>query len=77
MSANLCVCCGAIIPEGRQVCPICEDKINFDGVKKTPPCAACIHAKATAFRKNLRYCCIRFGKVPATFTCKYGKPKQN
>lgn len=19
-----CVCCGAIIPEGRQVCPICE-----------------------------------------------------
>lgn len=24
MSANLCVCCGAIIPEGRQVCPICE-----------------------------------------------------
>ena len=24
MSANLCVCCGAIIPEGRQVCPACE-----------------------------------------------------
>lgn len=24
MSANLCVCCGAVIPEGRQVCPICE-----------------------------------------------------
>ena len=21
---NRCVCCGAIIPEGRQVCPICE-----------------------------------------------------
>ena len=20
-----CVCCGAIIPEGRQVCPICEN----------------------------------------------------
>lgn len=19
-----CVCCGAVIPEGRQVCPICE-----------------------------------------------------
>lgn len=21
---NRCVCCGAIIPEGRMVCPICE-----------------------------------------------------
>lgn len=21
---NFCVCCGAIIPEGRMVCPICE-----------------------------------------------------
>ena len=23
-SAELCVCCGVIIPEGRQVCPNCE-----------------------------------------------------
>ena len=28
MSANLCVCCGAVIPEGRQVCPICEKGKN-------------------------------------------------
>lgn len=21
---NTCVCCGAVIPEGRMVCPICE-----------------------------------------------------
>nr|DAU49567.1 MAG TPA: zinc binding protein [Caudoviricetes sp.] len=21
---NTCICCGAIIPEGRQVCPQCE-----------------------------------------------------
>lgn len=30
-NANTCVCCGAIIPEGRQVCPKCEkiiDEIN-------------------------------------------------
>ena len=29
---NFCVCCGAIIPEGRMVCPICEmdaDEITF------------------------------------------------
>ena len=23
---NKCVCCGAVIPEGRQVCPSCENK---------------------------------------------------
>ena len=24
MNDNRCVCCGRVIPEGRQVCPICE-----------------------------------------------------
>lgn len=33
---NTCICCGAIIPEGRQVCPNCEgfggpDAILEDG----------------------------------------------
>lgn len=34
---NRCICCGEIIPEGRQVCPRCEiktrtvtDEIDFD-----------------------------------------------
>ena len=26
MNENRCVACGAVIPEGRQVCPICETK---------------------------------------------------
>ena len=29
---NRCVCCGAVIPEGRMVCPVCEmgsDEILF------------------------------------------------
>lgn len=26
MLNNYCVCCGEIIPEGRQVCPRCDDK---------------------------------------------------
>ena len=26
MNDNRCVCCGRVIPEGRQVCPICEKK---------------------------------------------------
>lgn len=28
MNNNRCVCCGAIIPEGRQVCPTCEKKAS-------------------------------------------------
>lgn len=24
MKEEICVCCGAIIPEGRQICPNCE-----------------------------------------------------
>ena len=27
MNNNRCICCGEIIPEGRQVCYICEHKI--------------------------------------------------
>lgn len=30
MNNNRCVCCGKIIPEGRQICLDCEDKINSD-----------------------------------------------
>lgn len=26
MSEERCVCCGAVIPEGRMVCPECERK---------------------------------------------------
>lgn len=27
MNSEYCVCCGEEIPEGRQVCPACEDKV--------------------------------------------------
>ena len=32
---NTCVCCGAVIPEGRQVCPKCEATrpTNYDRIK--------------------------------------------
>lgn len=26
MDDNRCVICGAVVPEGRQVCPECEEK---------------------------------------------------
>ena len=27
---NLCLYCGELIPEGRMVCPICEDRLLYD-----------------------------------------------
>ena len=33
MNNNRCVCCGKIIPEGRQVCLDCEHKINNNDSK--------------------------------------------
>lgn len=31
---NLCVICGAVIPEGRQVCPICGTKDDVESYAK-------------------------------------------
>lgn len=28
--SDRCVCCGAVVPEGRMVCPICERRANND-----------------------------------------------
>ncbi len=28
---NRCVCCGATIPEGRMVCPMCEMAVDDSG----------------------------------------------
>lgn len=33
MGPERCVCCGEIIPEGRQVCPQCERRKKPDVVK--------------------------------------------
>ena len=27
---DICVCCGRYVPEGRQVCPICEKEVDDD-----------------------------------------------
>jgi len=31
MTEERCVCCGEIIPEGSQVCPICRSKVHSKG----------------------------------------------
>ena len=32
-----CICCGAVIPEGRQVCPNCMVTIKPDGIHELSP----------------------------------------
>ncbi len=33
---NTCVCCGEIIPEGAQVCPICSEGDTFGAAMARP-----------------------------------------
>ena len=47
---NRCVCCGAIIPEGRMVCPMCEmsattASIMFAPSTPTPTRRTCTDGK--------------------------------
>ena len=35
--ADRCVCCGEIVPEGRQVCPQCERKRYIYTIPDIPP----------------------------------------
>lgn len=54
LAANRCVCCGAVIPEGRMVCPPCE-------------LGACMHLwgfdrlEAAKDGKTIVYRCARCG----------------
>lgn len=36
-NADRCVCCGEIVPEGRQVCPQCEHKRYIYTIPDIPP----------------------------------------
>ena len=40
-----CVCCGAVIPEGTQVCPNC-----LVTVKREPTCKNCLHYKVCKYK---------------------------
>lgn len=68
MSANLCVCCGAVIPEGRQVCPVCEHKAE----RPTAPCVACRYSERIRELKLVVFCEFYGRNVPILHTCEYG-----
>lgn len=62
-NAERCVCCGAIIPEGRQVCPICECQIIYPcDPEKNTTCTKqscfvnggpCYHTTNPEFKKTI------------------------
>ena len=42
-NVDRCICCGEIIPEGRQICPICEsDPTN---IKPNTEVKGVVHSK--------------------------------
>lgn len=48
-----CVCCGEIIPEGRQICPICEKGTKkMAELKPCPFCGGKAIFKSTAIAKG-------------------------
>ena len=36
MTEERCVCCGAVIPDGRQVCPLCSEKVKEERENRKP-----------------------------------------
>ena len=52
---NRCICCGDIIPEGRQVCPQCErkeaaDDLDYSGcnLRRDSSCRGCVDCSRQA-----------------------------
>ena len=54
-----CVCCGEIIPEGRQVCPACESKVRSDRI--LADLQKLLTLKADVEWDTLRYCVNTYG----------------
>lgn len=44
MTEDRCVTCGQVIPEGRQVCPTCENK-KIEKVKKGLKCCSYVYSQ--------------------------------
>lgn len=59
-NAEHCVCCGAVIPEGRQVCIICGLKTNYkqstSDVVEVVRCKDCKHAILDLMEKGMVVC---------------------
>ena len=57
--AEKCVCCGATIPKGRQVCIICGYKINKPDLVEVVRCKDCKYWDEKVFDPVFR---LKYGK---------------
>lgn len=58
-NAEHCVCCGAVIPEGRQVCIICGLKTNYK--QSTADVVEVRHGEWVKDRATIKCSCCGFG----------------
>ena len=70
-NAEHCVCCGAVIPEGRQVCIICGLKTNYkQSTADMVEVVRCSKIKAEAYKE----CLAKVKNYIKTHCNPYGKP---
>ena len=73
--AEKCVCCGATIPEGRQVCIICGYKVGKPDLVEVVRCKDCKHWIYWADQK--RCSCIKHHIQSNSYDfCSYGERKK-
>lgn len=82
-NAEHCVCCGAVIPEGRQVCVICgykadNGKPDLVEVVRCKDCKYCKEVKDLILPTINKFCCYRPNNfaVKDTDFCSYGERKE-
>ena len=63
---NTCVCCGAIIPEGRMVCPNCERGASMNSFESRRPdeCEGCIDLWGVHYCRWEGVPCVRVADCP-------------
>ena len=87
-NAEHCVCCGAVIPEGRQVCIICGLKTNYkqstaDAVEvvRCKDCVYCCISTDPKTNISIQKCGyvgfnpVQSSQVSDDFYCGYGERK--
>lgn len=84
-NAEHCVCCGAIIPEGRQVCLICElnvkDKCNLVEVVRCRDCEYVDNWMIDREGERWYNCCMHDDELNYSFKgddfCSWGKRRKD
>ena len=64
-----CVCCGSVVPEGRQVCRQCEEKFGL------VRCGECVHGSHVDCPEGRVWCDKVFRYMVYEGYCSYGKKR--